>query len=175
MDRGTDYFALFGLPRRYVLDEAALNASYRTLLARVHPDTVALADAAAKRRAVEDAAYVNDAYRILRNPVLRGGYLLECCGGAPLGANEVLPTEFLNEQMEAREAADEAWQAGDRDRLESLLASLEAAQQRQKTALAALFADDTPSAPALAEARQRVLSLQFLTRFADDLGEKIDA
>ncbi|MDR2016411.1 MAG: Fe-S protein assembly co-chaperone HscB [Burkholderiales bacterium] len=176
MDRKADFFSLFGLPCRYALDETVLNESYRTLLARVHPDTVALADVAAKRRAIEEAAYVNDAYRVLKNPVRRGDYLLQCHGEAPLGVSEVLPVEFLNEQLEAREAADTAWQAGDADRLEALWVSLEEEQQQRQQALAALFADDeTPSKAALAQARQHVLSLQFLARFADDLSEKMDA
>ncbi|MDR2172811.1 MAG: Fe-S protein assembly co-chaperone HscB [Burkholderiales bacterium] len=176
MDRKTDYFALFGLPRRYALDETALNESYRTLLARVHPDTAVLADASAKRKAIEDAAYANEAYRILKDPVRRGDYLLQCFDEAPLGASDVLSVEFLREQLEAREAADEAWRAGDRDRLESLQASLTAAQQQQQKVLAALFVDDTmPSPETLAKARQHILSLQFLGRFADDLDEKIDA
>jgi molecular chaperone HscB len=176
MDRKTDYFALFGLPRRYALDETVLNESYRALLARVHPDTAVLADASAKRKAIEDAAYANEAYRILKDPVRRGDYLLQCFGEAPLGSGDVLPVEFLSEQLEAREAADEAWRAGDRDRLESLLASLTTAQQQRQKSLAVLLADDAmPSAEALAEARQHVLSLQFLSRFADDLDEKIEA
>ncbi|MCL2871629.1 MAG: Fe-S protein assembly co-chaperone HscB [Betaproteobacteria bacterium] len=176
MNLPTDYFSLFGLPRRYALDEQALSESYRALLSRVHPDNAVLADATAKRRAVEDAAYVNDAYRVLKDAVRRGDYLLQCYGEAPLGSNEALPVEFLSEQLDAREAADEAWQAGDRDRLESLLDSLIAAQRQQQKALAALLVDgETPSTKTLASARQHVLSLQFLTRFADDLDEKINA
>ncbi|MDR0248029.1 MAG: Fe-S protein assembly co-chaperone HscB [Burkholderiales bacterium] len=175
MDHRTDYFALFGLPRRYALDEKVLNESYRALLARVHPDTVVLSDATAKRKAMEDAAYINEAYRILKDPVRRGDYLLQYYGGAPLGSNDALPVEFLSEQLEAREAADEAWRAGDRDSLETLLTSLTVAQQQRQKALAALFADEkTPSPETLAIARQHVLSLQFLNRFADDLGEKMD-
>ncbi|MDR0250521.1 MAG: Fe-S protein assembly co-chaperone HscB [Burkholderiales bacterium] len=175
MDHRTDYFDLFGLPRRYALDEAALNESYRALLARVHPDAATLSDASEKRKAIEDAAYANEAYRILKDPVRRGDYLLQYYGGAPLGSNDVLPVEFLNEQLEAREAADEAWRAGDHDRLEMLLTSLMAAQQQRQKALAALFVDERiPSLETLAIARQHVLSLQFLNRFADDLGEKMD-
>ncbi|MDR0771002.1 MAG: Fe-S protein assembly co-chaperone HscB [Burkholderiales bacterium] len=175
MDRKADFFPLFGLPRRYALDETALNESYRALLARVHPDTVVLGDATAKRRAMEDAAYANDAYRILKDPVRRGDYLLQCCGEAPLGTNETLPIEFLSEQLEAREVADEAWRADDYGRLEALQSSLLTAQQQRREALAVLFSgDEMPSEIALAEARQHVLALQFLTRFADDLGEKMD-
>ncbi|MCL2308724.1 MAG: Fe-S protein assembly co-chaperone HscB [Proteobacteria bacterium] len=174
MDRKTDYFALFGLPRQYALDESALHESWRALLARVHPDTAVLADASAKRKAMEDTAHVNEAYRTLKDPVRRGDYLLQCYGEAPLSANDVLPVEFLSEQLDAREAADEAWRAGDRERLEALRTSLTEAQQRRQKTLTALFANDarSPSAEALATARQHVLSLQFLARFADDLDEK---
>lgn len=175
MNAKTDYFSLFGLPRRYALDEQALSEAYRALLSRVHPDNAALADAAAKRRAVEDAAHVNEAYRVLKDTVRRGDYLLQCFGEAPLGSNEALPVEFLSEQLDAREAADDAWQAGDRERLETLLDSLIAEQKQQQKALATLLDGETPSAKALASARQHVLSLQFLTRFADDLDEKINA
>ncbi|MDR2710967.1 MAG: Fe-S protein assembly co-chaperone HscB [Burkholderiales bacterium] len=170
-----DYFTLFNLPRRYALDETALGESWRALLSRVHPDTAALADAAVKRQSVEDAAYLNEAYRVLKDPVRRGEYLLQCYDEASTGSHETLPVEFLSEQLDMREAAEEAWQMGDRDRLESLHASLTAAQQQQQKVLAALFVDEAPSMEMLASARQHVLMLQFITRFADDLDEKLNA
>ena len=38
IDLTQDFFALFGLPRRYALDESALEAAWHTLQAQVHPD-----------------------------------------------------------------------------------------------------------------------------------------
>ena len=44
------YFELFGLPEHFELDDAALEARYRTLAAQFHPDRSAAASASSMRR-----------------------------------------------------------------------------------------------------------------------------
>jgi len=45
------YFELFGLPEGFELDDAALEARYRTLAAQFHPDRSAAASAFEQRQA----------------------------------------------------------------------------------------------------------------------------
>ena len=62
-----DDFALFGLPRRFALDRAGLDARWRELQAEVHPDRFAAEGAAAQRVAMQWAVRVNEAYRRLKD------------------------------------------------------------------------------------------------------------
>jgi molecular chaperone HscB len=102
---GRDFFALFGLPRRFALDVAELEVLYRDMQARVHPDKFASAGEADKRLAMQLATHANEAYLTLKSPLKRGQYLLQLAGHDPqIEHNTAMPTDFLVEQMEWREA-----------------------------------------------------------------------
>ena len=70
------HFTLFGLPETFQIDENALETRYRALAAGCHPDRFASASAFEQKQAVMMAAAVNEAYRILKNPVDRAASLL---------------------------------------------------------------------------------------------------
>lgn len=116
-----DHFQLLGLPRAYALDRAALESAYRDVQARVHPDKHAHLADADRRAAMQWATQVNEAYRTLRDPILRGRYLLHLAGfDAGIETNTAMPVEFLVEQMELRETVAGAREAGDAAQLEEL-------------------------------------------------------
>ena len=71
MHLAADDFQVFGLPRRFAIDRAELDARRRALHAEVHPDRFASADAAARRAAMQWAVRVNEAYERLVDPVRR--------------------------------------------------------------------------------------------------------
>ena len=116
-----DHFALFGLPRSFALDRDALEHVYRDVQAQVHPDKHAHLADADRRVAMQWATQVNEAYRTLRDPLLRARYLLHLAGHDPrIETNTAMPAEFLIEQMEMREAVAEAREGGDVDELDTL-------------------------------------------------------
>lgn len=121
IDLQQDFFALFGLPRRFRLDEAALEVAYHDLQARVHPDRFAHLPDSEKRRSMQWATRVNEGFRTLRKALPRATYLLELQGvDAGLHTNTAMSPQFLMEQMEWREAVEEARSAGDVSELEQL-------------------------------------------------------
>ncbi len=121
IDLTQDFFTLFGLPRRYALDDAALEAAWHALQSQVHPDRHAHLSDAEKRRAMQWATRVNEGFRTLRQPLARAQYLLELAGvDAGLETNTAMSPEFLMEQMEWREAVEEARQAAEVEDLEQL-------------------------------------------------------
>jgi molecular chaperone HscB len=75
----------------------------------VHPDRFAAAGDAERRIAMQLATRANEAYRTLADPGRRAAYLCELHGVA-LNAetNTAMSTDFLVQQMEWREALDEA-------------------------------------------------------------------
>ena len=125
IDLKQDHFSLFGLPRSYALDEAALEAAWHGLQSRVHPDRYAHLPDVDKRRAMQWATRVNEGFSTLKKPLARARYLLELAG-VDVGAetNTAMSPEFLMEQMEWREAVEEARDGGEIDALDQLHARL---------------------------------------------------
>ncbi|KQU64484.1 MULTISPECIES: Fe-S protein assembly co-chaperone HscB [unclassified Rhizobacter] len=169
MKLDSDDFELFGLPRRFALDRDELDARWRALQAEVHPDRFASEGASAQRIAMQWAVRVNEAYQRLKNPLQRAAYLCEL-NGAAIDAenNTAMPGSFLMQQMEWREALDDA---GDLPAVE-VLADDVASHRRQ--ALAALQAalDERHD---WAAAAQQVRALMFVERFADDVDQRLEA
>ncbi|HWI79566.1 MAG TPA: Fe-S protein assembly co-chaperone HscB, partial [Ramlibacter sp.] len=111
-------FALFGLQERFAQDRAAIDTRWKELQREAHPDRFAAQGAVAQRVAMQWSVRINEAYQRLKDPLKRAAYLCEL-RGAPIEAhsNTAMPPEFLMEQMEWREALDEA---GGEDELEEL-------------------------------------------------------
>ncbi|MCK0507709.1 Fe-S protein assembly co-chaperone HscB [Aromatoleum anaerobium] len=121
VDLQQDFFALFGLPRRFCVDEAALEMAYHDLQGRVHPDRFAHLPDVEKRLSMQWATRVNEGFRTLRKPLPRAQYLLELAGvDAGLHTNTAMSSAFLMEQMEWREAVEEARAAGEGHELTQL-------------------------------------------------------
>jgi molecular chaperone HscB len=104
-----DPFALFGLPRAFALDLPALEASYREIQSRVHPDRFAHAGDAERRASLQWTTRVNEAYRCLRDPVQRAKELLALQGvDVAFETNTQMPGDFLLQQLELREELERA-------------------------------------------------------------------
>src|SRR5438094_8635517 len=122
IDFSQDYFTLFGLPQRYRFDPDRLDLAYHALQREIHPDRYAAAGETERRLALQSSARVNEAYRALKDPVGRAQYLLSLRGIDALAeTNTALPAEFLQRELERREAVGEAQHARDANRLDSLL------------------------------------------------------
>lgn len=121
MNLSANFFELFDLPVCFALDRVALDKAYRELQGRVHPDRFADAGAAEQRVSMQWATRANEAYNALRKPLARARYLLELRGvDVAVESNTAMPADFLIEQMEWREAVEEARQGGDHHELEAL-------------------------------------------------------
>jgi molecular chaperone HscB len=169
MKLDSDDFELFGIERRFALDRAALDARWRVLQGEVHPDRFAAEGAAAQRIAMQWAVRVNEAYQRLKDPVRRAAYLCEL-HGAPIEAenNTAMPAEFLMQQLEWREALDEAHDASAVEAIAAdVLAQRNAALERVQRTL-----DDMHDHAAAA---QQVRALMFIERFAHDIDRRLEA
>jgi len=166
IDFSQDYFSLFGLPARYDIDSRALDAAYRALQASVHPDRHASAGEAQRRMALQSSARVNEAYRTLKSPVDRAQYLLKLQGVDALSETDTaLPNDFLEYQLERREAIEEAREANDARRLDALLTDV----RTEVDELTHVLADELSDARALEAARGTVRKLKFLSKVAADI------
>jgi molecular chaperone HscB len=162
-------FQLFGLLETQAQDGAAIAARWKALQAEVHPDRFAAEGAAAQRVAMQWAMRVNEGYQRLKDPLKRAAYLCEQ-RGAPVQAenNTAMPTAFLMQQMEWREALDDAND-------ESALTALDDdAARAETTALANVqrLLDEAGDAPAAAS---QVRALMFIQRFRADIDQRLAA
>lgn len=126
MDRlKKSHFEFLGLPERFEIDLQSLQQVYLRLQAAVHPDRFASAGATEHRIAMQLATQANEAYRTLQDPGRRAAYLCEQ-HGVPINAetNTAMAPEFLMQQMEWREALEDARGAHDRVSLTRLSAVL---------------------------------------------------
>jgi molecular chaperone HscB len=164
-----DDFTLFGLPERHALDRAELDTRWRQLQAEVHPDRFAGDGAAAQRIAMQWAVRVNEAYQRLKDPLRRAAYLCERRGAAiEAHDNTAMPAPFLMQQMQWREALEEA---ADVAAVEGLEAEVVAAERTMLDDVARLLdlAGDAPAAAA------QVRALMFVNRFRQDIERRLDA
>src|SRR3954469_19995038 len=98
-----DHFARLGLPRRFVVDAAALERAYLARSRAVHPDFHAAGAAGDLAASVELSSAVNEAYNTLKEPFARADYLLGLHGGPSAAAEKAVDPAFLGEMMEYRE------------------------------------------------------------------------
>ena len=82
----TDLFAALGLPKKLVVDPAALERTYHDLSRRIHPDKYASQNARVRSASLRATALLTRANRTLRDSVTRGLYWLEL-HGEKLGTN----------------------------------------------------------------------------------------
>lgn len=109
-----NHFDLFQLPQRFEIDSVQLDAAYRQVQSRVHPDKFVQAGDAEKRIAMQWATQANEAYRTLKDPLKRATYLCALQGvDLQTESNTSMPPQFLMQQMEWRESFDDARQGQD--------------------------------------------------------------
>ena len=161
-------FVLFGVPAQFAQDRAALDARWKDLQREAHPDRFAAQGAAAQRQAMQWSVRINEAYQRLKDPVRRAAYLCEL-GGAPIQAesNTAMPARFLMQQMEWREALEDARSLADIESLQAEVITFRA-QVLAEVAQALDVDHDLPHAVAL------VRSLMFVERFAEDIDKRCD-
>ncbi len=168
MNLQSNDFELFELPLAYALDRAQLDERWKNLQREVHPDRHAVADAQTQRQAMQWSVRINEAYQRLKDPQQRAAYLCEL-HGAPIQAenNTTMPAAFLVQQMEWREALDEATTLA---QLEDMADEVAAARQKMLAGLQQT-ADVQRDWSALAA---QVRALMFVERFARDVSKRLD-
>jgi molecular chaperone HscB len=166
-----NHFDLFQLPPRFDIDPAALDAAYRDVQGRVHPDRFVNASDAEKRVAMQWATRANEAYQTLRSPEQRARYLCELNGvDLQTESNTAMPMDFLMQQMELREALLEARAAKDAAALDELDAQVRGERKARLAQVGKLL-----DAGDYEAAAQGVRALMFLDRFGDELQHAFEA
>ena len=126
-----DYFTYFGLPRKLWMGMDALEQKFLQLSWKLHPDNFVNTNEREREMSLQRSSRLNDAYRVLRDPVARVEYLLELEGMRKEGAHkQQAPAELLEEVFELNESLDELREARSAGaNLDGLAAKLRAAEK----------------------------------------------
>jgi molecular chaperone HscB len=157
-----DPFALLGLPRRFDLDLPAAEKTHRELSRALHPDRYASAGATERREALTKAADVNEAWRMVRDPVRRAEALFALSGVEVGETKEPKPDpELLMEVLEKREALSDAKAAHDVAKVRALAEEVSEQEKKVESELARAERFDATLVSKLGEMR-------FYRRFVDE-------
>jgi len=166
-----NHFELFQLPATFEVDQDALDAAYREVQGRVHPDRFVNASDAEKRVAMQWATRANEAYATLRNAQKRAQYLCEINGvDLQTESNTAMPAAFLMQQMEWREALDDARASKDAGELDKLDAQL----RRERRDMLAQVGRQLDAAD-YHGAAQTVRAMMFLDKFGEEVQYAFEA
>ena len=138
----SDYFEFFGIERRLRIDQGDLQRRFYSISRQVHPDRFQLKSAEERQYSLDATSLLNDAYRVLRDPILRAEYILKQ-EGLDIGEqrSKDVPPELLEEVFELNMALEELREgdASARSQLESAKAKFLAMEEDIKTELDILF------------------------------------
>ena len=184
----SDYFTVFGLPRKLGVDGEALQRRFYELSRQHHPDFHQGADAERQAEALGQSALVNRAYRALREPLARVEYLIALEEGREVRegatAKPKAPRELLEEMLEVQEALEEAKAEGlggeagtrlreERRRLEERSAAEAAALIARTAEWDRLVDEGGDRRPLLEWFKQRLATRAYLRTVIDDLSDAL--
>jgi molecular chaperone HscB len=127
-DDYNSYFTQFSLPQHLHIDLAALEKTFYAQSRKLHPDRFASQPLEAQQNALAASSQLNDAYRTLRDPILRTEYLLSLQGiqleeqsraatdlakASGTAKKQVAPPDLLEEAFELNMALEEMKMGGD--------------------------------------------------------------
>lgn len=165
-----DPFTTLGLEPVFDIDVRAVESRHRELSRALHPDRYASAPAAERRMALSRAIEVNEAFRVIKDPIKRAESMFRHIG-VPAGetAEPNPSTDLLMEMMEAREELSDAARAKDMEKVHNLALKM---QLREREVLSSLSEGFKRSNEDLSEARKLLHclgELRYLRRFLDEV------
>ena len=168
MNLQSNDFDLFGLTQKFNQNRVAIDARWKDLQREAHPDKFAAQGASAQRVAMQWSVRINEAYQRLRDPLKRAAYLC-ALNGFPVDAenNTAMPASFLMEQMQWREALDEAETAEEMHQI-----ALQAYEYGRKQLLKIEHAIDAQHD--FKQAVEHVRALMFVERFTTEVDARLD-
>lgn len=174
-----DPFELLGVPARFDLDKAEIEARQRDLSKVLHPDRFATAGSVERRAALNKAIAVNEAVRTLKNPVSRGTALL-ARALSQTAAGELpevrVPQGLLMEVMEWREELSNAF--GQRDsatvtRIAQTATARRESVMRELTEAFVTLSERTgavaPTDAAVTTVAERIATLKYFERLGEEV------
>jgi len=162
----TSAFTLLGFEPALELEEVELKRRFEHLRTQFHPDRFSQGSALERRLAVQRAADINAAFATLSNPLSRAQLYFEWRGITLNEARSLDDAAFLIQQMEWREALEDARDNAARHALQQQIKQLWAKNWAYLRSAAEAASSATMDAALIQAHLQR---LQFLQRFIEHI------
>ncbi|KAK9813523.1 hypothetical protein WJX73_004697 [Symbiochloris irregularis] len=161
------YFDLFGLRSGFDVDPKELEAAYKDLQRRHHPDRHAMGSEEDQERSAEQSTLVNQAYATLKKPLQRAKYVLAQAGHAEasVGEGTIEDPELLMKVMEARELVESL---ADSEQLQQLRKENADQQERCIQELGSAFRERSWH-----KAIELTTELRYITRIGEAISQKL--
>jgi molecular chaperone HscB len=124
-----DYFACFGLAPRLQIDLPSLQAKFHELSRKFHPDFYQKRSEEERAISLENAALLNKAYRVLKDPLRRVEYLIGWIEGEKALPADA-PSDLFDEIFELQETLEEIKNCDHAEQRASLQNALEATREK---------------------------------------------
>ena len=148
-----------------------LENNFRKIQSESHPDRFVTASSAEKLSAMQRATLTNEAYQCLKSPANRAKYLLELQGITAISeTNTAMPTDFLMQQMEWREATEDAVSAKNISALDNLLAEIQVEAKSLQENLVC-FLDVQKDYASATDATRKLI---FIDKVSEDINHAIE-
>ena len=166
----SDPFATLGIDARFEIDMQKVEQRHRDLSRALHPDKYSGAPAAERRLALGKAIEVNEAFRLMRDPIRRAEALMRRAG-VSVGETEEPKASpaLLMDMMESREELAEAARKKDAAAIARLGEGMRAREQETLGALGAGFDAAGGDPKKLAGLLPKLGELRYMRRFLDEV------
>lgn len=161
-----DPFAIFGIERRFSIDEHALRQAFFKASAKQHPDR--FVDPIEQADAVEAMSKLTDSYRVLSDPELRARTLLALSGLELPEDKDRLPPDLLMEVLEVREEMEDAVSSNNVAELDRLRAWANNQREMYLNKLGKLL-DDELDAGKASQVRLELNALRYMQRMLEQM------
>ncbi|TAL12370.1 MAG: Fe-S protein assembly co-chaperone HscB [Nitrospirae bacterium] len=147
LSKDIDYFTCLGLSRKLNIDTASLESKFYEMSRAFHPDFYEGKSEMERAVSLANSAVLNQAYRTLKDPILRVEYLLRLEAGAAKDIPEKAPADLfeaileIQEHLEAYQAAKTQHDAAASWRAAELLKNARKTLDTKRTALESRLAE----------------------------------
>lgn len=164
---GFNHFELLGFAPTYEIDAAALRRKYLECSRVIHPDRHGTAGVETVTLSVRGSARLNEAFRVLGDPVLRAEYLLELLGGKSSAEDKSVAQGVLTHTLLLRGEMEDAREAGDAARLADCQAQARALYYEAVSGVAELARQLPGSDEIRAALRQKLNAVKYFQKLLD--------
>jgi molecular chaperone HscB len=173
------YYEIFDLDRKLTIDSGDLQKRFYDLSRQYHPDRSQTKSAAEQQAVLDKSSLLNDAYRVLRDPIQRAEYVLKQAG-FDIGEqrSKDVPPELLEEVFELNMALEELRSGDDsaRDQLEQAREKFIGMRDEIDAGLSKLFAkyDAAKDRESLAEIRAVLNRRRYIRNLVNEVEKELN-
>lgn len=161
-----NYFELFSLPEKPIVDKASLSKKYFELQRKFHPDYHTDDTESEQFDILELSSAVNKAFAIFKDDQKTIAYFLQTKGLLEDEEKYNLPADFLMEMMEVNELLDE----GEADKVKAFIADTELKMDLNFHSILANCVEKIPT-PELLKIKDYYFRKKYLRRILDRLND----